>query len=199
MKNRFPFLGIGATERRSALKSYNQSKPWHPQLDELSDFVTACWEIPYREIHYCAQEELFRYRKCWNSEMLPLFEHLITHQSWWDSVDFLASNVLGYHFRKYPEQIRPAVNKWLKGQNLWLMRSTLLFQLRYKAETDEAVLTELVEELADHPDFFIRKAIGWALREYGKTNPAFVTKTVGQVEMSGLSKREATRLLSKAT
>lgn len=197
MKNRFPFIGVDATERREALKSFNQSNPWHPDMNELRAFVLSCWELPWREMHYCGQEELYRHRKHWGATILPLFEHLITNQSWWDSVDYIASKILGHHFQKHPGQIRPAVSKWLKGQNMWLLRCSLLFQLKHKTQTDEALLAELVEKLASHHDFFIRKAIGWALREYGKTNPEFVLNIVSQLEMSGLSKREATRLLNK--
>jgi 3-methyladenine DNA glycosylase AlkD len=108
----------------------------------------------------------------------------------------VAPNIAGAIFRKRPERIADQIESWMNSGNLWLQRSCLLFQLRYRKDTDEALLFDLCKRLSVHKDFFIRKAIGWSLREYSKTNPAAVLDFANTHELSPLSYKEAVRLIS---
>jgi len=117
---------------------------------------------------------------------------MITHQSWWDSVDSTNSFVISKFFLKFPEQIEITTSKWNNSSNKWLQRMSLLFQLTYKAKTNTALLTEYIENCQLEEDFFIRKAIGWALRAYAYTDAKWVIQFVkSHPQLSKLSKREA--------
>jgi 3-methyladenine DNA glycosylase AlkD len=118
-------------------------------------------------------------------------EKLVTTKSWWDTVDFLASNAAGPWFRKFPEKKSEITSRWNASENFWLQRMSILFQLKYKAETDTKILRSYILPLMESKEFFIRKAIGWALREYAKTDPKFVSKLVKELPLSPLSKKEA--------
>jgi 3-methyladenine DNA glycosylase AlkD len=119
-------------------------------------------------------------------------EWMITHNSWWDSVDSTNSHVIGKFFLQFPEYIKPTTSKWNKSSNIWLQRMSILFQLMYKDKTDTILLTKYIENCALEEDFFIRKAIGWALRAYAYKNKKWVIQFVKDHPMlSNLSKREA--------
>ncbi len=96
---------------------------------------------------------------------------MITNKSWWDSIDFIAINLVGEYFKIYPCQIATYVDKWLKSGNIWLQYSAILFQLKYKQNLDTEMLSYVINNLLGSKEFFINKAIGWILREYGKSNP----------------------------
>jgi 3-methyladenine DNA glycosylase AlkD len=123
---------------------------------------------------------------------LNLYEELITQKSWWDTVDALAAWQVGDYFKKYPDQIIPYTNKWMDSGNMWLQRTCLIFQLKYKEETDFELLKSLIIPLSDSKEFFIQKAIGWALREYSKLFPQRVMDFASNQPMAKLSYREAT-------
>ena len=111
------------------------------------------------------------------------------------NLHFIAVNLLGSYFKKYPEQIEIYVEKWLKSNNIWLQRSAVLFQLKYKQQLDTELLSYVINNLLGSKEFFINKAIGWILREYGKTNPKWVLEFIDKTTLSNLSRREAVRLL----
>jgi 3-methyladenine DNA glycosylase AlkD len=117
---------------------------------------------------------------------------MITHNSWWDSVDSTNTHVIGKFFLTYPEFINEYTFKWNCSSNKWLQRMSILFQLMYKAQTNTTLLTEYIEYTQLEEDFFIRKAIGWALRSYANTDAKWVVKFVkSHPQLSNLSKREA--------
>jgi 3-methyladenine DNA glycosylase AlkD len=120
-------------------------------------------------------------------------EFLIVTKPWWDTVDFISSHLVGTLFRNHKELIEELVPKWMKSENIWLQRSVLLFQLKYKKTLDEKILFDTILKLNTSKEFFIQKAIGWALREYGKTNPNAVVAFVDHTPLAPLSKREALR------
>jgi 3-methyladenine DNA glycosylase AlkD len=128
-------------------------------------------------------------------EIISLYEYMIVNKSWWDSVDFLASNLVGPYLMKYPERITELTGEWMRSENIWLQRTCVLFQLKYRDQTDTVLLSSFIEQLKGSKEFFIRKAIGWALREYSKTNPEFVKSFVADQKLSGLSEREALKWL----
>lgn len=120
-----------------------------------------------------------------------MMEFCLTHKSWWDSVDHIASEWLGSYFKQFPEKIAAVTGKWNRSDNIWLQRSSIMFQKSYKKDTDTVLLASYILHCKDSDEFFIRKAIGWALREYSKTDPGWVKKFVQQQALSPLSKREA--------
>ena len=128
---------------------------------------------------------------------VTFIEELIRTRSWWDTVDFLAANVAGKFFRIYPEMIRPVSTRWMDSDNIWLQRSCLLFQLKYRLGTDLDLLYSFIERLKGSDEFFIRKAIGWVLREYSKTDPAAVKNYVNTHNLKPLSRKEALKVISK--
>lgn len=196
MKNKFRFFGIKSVQRKALFREFlNQHPPQKGNRAQMIEFVGECWKLPERELHYCALEWMIRQHKLWQENDLEFFESLVTHQSWWDTVDSIASNVFGPWFRKYPEMIQPTIDRWMAGDNIWLWRCCLLFQLKYKSKTDPELLTDVILKLCDSREFFIRKAIGWILREYAKTDPEFVIHFAQQHSLQPLSYREALKHL----
>ena len=192
MKNRFDFLGIPTPLRRKLCKPlFKEMKP--QSLDW--DFVESCWESPYREMQYVATDYLNMLVEQLTPQDLSRIELLITRKSWWDTIDAL-DKVIGGIFLNFPE-IRPQLIHWSKHDNIWLRRVAIDCQLSLKQQTDQAVLSEVIQNNFGQSEFFINKAIGWALREYGKTNPNWVKNFVQQhrEKMAPLSVREALKRL----
>ncbi|HRN35907.1 MAG TPA: DNA alkylation repair protein [Flavobacteriales bacterium] len=194
MKDRFPFFGLKAPERR-ALQQAHLALHGMSAIEELPGIVRSAFAQPERELHYAAVDLLVRHAKKLGPEHLPLLEELITTQSWWDTVDALAVHVVGAVLKKYPSAIEEWNERWIKSDDLWLNRTAILFQNRWKEDTDQVLLFVNIDRHAAHTDFFIRKAIGWALREYGKTDPGVVLEFVRSRKLSPLSEREAVRNL----
>jgi 3-methyladenine DNA glycosylase AlkD len=119
---------------------------------------------------------------------------MITHKSWWDTVDSV-SHIVGMQFRRYPETREQHLAKWRASNNIWLRRTAILFQLDYKIETDFELLCEIIRENLNSKEFFINKAIGWALRQYARVDPKAVKKFVDSMPLHPLSKREALKNL----
>ena len=156
--------------------------------------MRALWHKPQREFQHVGMELLDRYRKYFGPEITDILVFEITHKSWWDSVDFIASHTVGWAYangRLHKQDIQ----HWNGSEDIWLIRSSIIFQLKYKNQTDWDFLQQMIIPHLPHSDFFIRKAIGWALREYGKSEPQRVLAFVESNEMSGLSQREAIRRL----
>jgi len=196
MKELFPFFGIQAGPRRAVCRQFiNDNKL--PDKNDLFDVIKLLWEQDEREFHHFGAELAFRYKKFAVEEDLEIYKWMITHKSWWDTVDFIASNHVGNYFKKYNQQASGVMKDWLVSENMWLQRTTLLFQLKYKEDTNTRLLTRQIMALKDSKEFFIRKAIGWALREYSKTAPAWVEEFVDNTTMSGLSSREALKVIRR--
>jgi len=126
---------------------------------------------------------------------MPLLEKLITSKSWWDTVDTIAPHPVGKVAKETPSIVDDIIEGWSQSDNLWLCRSAILFQLRYKEETDETALYRYILANAESTEFFIQKAIGWALREYSKTNPSSVRKFIESHTLSKLSIREGSKYI----
>jgi len=189
--NQFEFYGIKTPLRRKICKEFYKKYPIKDHA-ELSNLIKECYAAPQREIHYFAIELLGYHHKIWSPKTILLIEWMITHQSWWDSVDSTNSFVISKFFLKFPEQIEITTSKWNNSSNKWLQRMSLLFQLNYKAKTNTTLLTEYIENCQLEEDFFIRKAIGWALRAYAYTDAKWVIQFVkSHPQLSTLSKREA--------
>lgn len=194
MKNRFDFFGVKSPERKKILSACVQQfgKPRIEQGEELTHLL---WQANERELHYCCQELLKRMKFYQIDSSIELFEWMLTHQSWWDTVDFISSNLVGNFLLEYPEKKQLILPRWNSSSNMWLVRATLIFQLKYKQATDFDLLCALIIPHINSKEFFLQKAIGWALREYAKTNALAVKQFVAAENLAPLSKREALKHL----
>ena len=197
MKCRFEFFGIKAKERRLLL-----STAIVRHKDEVSNnykqIAQELYLLKEREFHMCAMEIFEKYsRKKYIKEDIKIIQYLIETNSWWDTVDYIAKHILGKYLLQFPEEIEIVVSNFLNSRNMWLIRSTILFQLGYKTKTNEELLFRLCKINSTSNEFFIKKAIGWSLREYGKTNPQSVLNFVNSTELKPLSKKEAIRNIMK--
>jgi len=196
MLNRFEFFGIPSPLRKQLTREFITMHGL-PAPEQLTQTVKSVWKLQQRELHYAMMEIASRKPFLVDDNRIELYRFMITTNSWWDTVDYIASNLVGAWLVKHPGQIRATSEEFMNSGNLWLQRTALLFQLKYRLATDFELLSGFIEELADSKEFFIRKAIGWALREYSKTNPETVLKFVATHELSALSKKEALRIIHK--
>ena len=196
MRNLFPFFGIRSPERKQIFRQFIKNESI-PSLADLEKFLKSLYAQPEREFHYFAMELLDKYSIKINEKGVELFEYLIVNNSWWDTVDFIAVNSLSKYFKLNPGLIRPVTAIWIESGNTWLQRSCVLFQLKYRKNTDLDLLYSFIFKLKDSDEFFIQKAIGWVLREYSKINPEEVIRFTGNMVLKPLSKREALRIVIK--
>lgn len=186
MRDQFDFFGIASPVRRKL------DKPFRDAADPLR-LAHECWVRPEREFQYFACDLLTRHAKRLE-DPLPVLRTLITTKPWWDTVDALAANVVGPVVR----EDQTPMDAWIEDPDLWVARTAILHQLRYRDATDPRRLFSYCGRHRGHKDFFIRKAIGWALREYAKTDPEAVSDFVTtHPDLSGLSKREALKNIGR--
>jgi 3-methyladenine DNA glycosylase AlkD len=197
MKNNFPFLGIKNQSRKTILKplcSYYKEEI----KSNFRNITLVLFDKKEREFHYCAMEIIFKeINKKFVKEDIQLIEKLITKNSWWDSVDFLAKYLLGNYLLQFPEKTLPIIERFSNSTNMWLNRSAIIFQLDYKVKTNFDLLKAECEKHKNSKEFFIQKAIGWALRDYSRFNPNGVQDYVNSTQLKPLSQREALRLILK--
>ncbi|GGJ17916.1 DNA alkylation repair protein [Deinococcus roseus] len=188
MKDRFAFLGIKMPERTAL------SRPLVRALEPAEALMAAemLWTLPEREHQYVGVDVLGQHVKALQATDLQRVRSLIQLHSWWDTVDVLASRVVG-HLVRQDADLLPQMDVWSQDQDFWVRRTAILHQLSYKKHTDEARLFAYALHNASDTEFFIRKAIGWALREYAKTSPEKVLQFVqaNRARFSGLTVREA--------
>ncbi len=196
MRDQFQFYGIKSTPRREALKPLFV-KDRLPEAEDLPDIVKELWLLPHREFQLVAIDLLIKRKKQLPESYLAEVEWLITVKSWWDTVDMLASHIVAALFINYPERTQEYIHRWRQSDNIWLRRTTLLYQLKFKQQTDRELLFEIIKENQTEKEFFIQKAIGWVLRELSKTDPAAVVSFIDQQNIQGLAKREGLKWLSK--
>ena len=190
MKGRFDFLGVQTPARRQATVPIMRAFTGHP-LDAAREL----WALPAREYQYVAVDLLRRENRRLSAGDLPALEALVQDKSWWDSVDGLAVTI-GSIVAREP-QLVGRMDALIRAPDFWLRRIALLHQLDWKQDTDAARLFAYCLRCADEREFFIRKAIGWALRQYARTNPVAVRQflTTNREKLSGLSFREASKHL----
>jgi 3-methyladenine DNA glycosylase AlkD len=196
--NQFEFFGLKTPARRALCKEHYKQYPVK-DLKELETIVKECFSLAQREFHYFAIELFGHHKKLWQPSSIKMMEYCLLHKSWWDSVDGMASEWLGPYFKLFPEQIVPVTLKWNLSKNMWLQRSSIMFQKAYKKNTDTALLSKYILNCSRSKEFFIQKAIGWALREYSKTDPKWVVQFVKQHKLASLSAREALKRITDFT
>lgn len=193
MKNNFEYLGIKTPLRKELEKELLKEKSKEALIDK--DFVKMLWNYEYRELQYVGLDYLVKQKKKLQKEDINFIKDLIITKSWWDTIDLIASHLVGELCKKYPELIDEYILDWSKDSNMWLRRTAILTQLKFKSDTKTDILEKLIQANIEDEEFFIRKAIGWALREYSKTNKEWVSEFVANNRLSKLSEKEASKYL----
>lgn len=192
MKDKFEYLGLKRPVRNELQRTFIATRRKEKRLDR--DFIRECWAQPEREFQYLAMDYFRTVVRYAESHDLKLMHDLIIDKSWWDTVDFIASNLVGTLLTSYPE-LQAEVKVWITDSNMWLRRTTLLYQLKYKEETDLQFLEEAIRENLGSKEFFINKAIGWALRQYSKVDSKWVGEIIDKYPLAPLSVREGSKYL----
>lgn len=193
MRGQFEFYGIKTKERRTLLKQALEDNK-EEVITNVRELSFQLYKLPQREFHLSAIEIFDKYlRKTYLESDIDLIEKLISTNSWWDTVDFIAKWILGNYLALYPNMVKTTITRFSNVDNIWLNRSTIISQLGYKHNTNEKLLFKQCIAHKDSNEFFIQKAIGWALREYGKTNPQSVLNFVNSTSLKPLSRKEAIR------
>jgi 3-methyladenine DNA glycosylase AlkD len=193
LKNKFDLMGIQKPERDATLKLFRK-EVFSPSTEgELIDWIHLLWKQPLRDYHYVAMHECEKSRKLLTSPAgVAELENCLLHHQWWDTVDLLAANYIGGYYAKQPfEVLERRAREWIVSPDMWLNRTAILVQLKYKKQTDTGLLREAILPHATSTEFFHQKAIGWALREYAKTDKEWVQRFVEDTPLKPLSKREA--------
>ena len=193
MRHQFPFLGIAGPERNSLYKKYFPEAKKTKMIDW--DFVDTCWEKEPREYQYVAANYLKAMQTYLTKDDLPKLERLVVTKSWWDTVDIL-DRVVGSLVADYPE-LEEVLLKWSLSDNIWLRRVAIDHQLLRKEKTNVQLMEKILLNNLDQTEFFITKAIGWALRDYSKINPEWVARFIekNRKRMAELSIKEASKYL----
>lgn len=195
MKSDLPFHGVRAPEVRSIARSVAREFPFGDREDWAAGVLEIWRGATHREQRYAATEIAIRPpNKRWlDADALPVIEEMIVTGAWWDHVDELAANHMGLMLRRDSAVVGPVMWEWATDEDMWRRRTSILCQLKFAQDTDLDLLTHAIEASMDSTEFFLRKAIGWALRQYAKTDPVWVVGYVDRwaEELSGLSKREA--------
>ncbi len=196
MKTQMPFFGVKSPGVKGVIRTLRQR--FKPSCRaEYETWIQALWAEDEREMKYLAMKMTRAWRGYVDVASLPLFEMLIRDGGWWDFVDEVASHLIGTCLRQSPEVMWPLMDRWIDDDNFWIRRTAIICQLRSKEATDSERLFRYCSERAHEKEFFIRKAIGWALRQYSRTDPEAVRAYLAQMgdKLSGLSRREGGRLL----
>lgn len=202
MKSATPFRGVDGPGQTRIWRELFPAHPL-PTFDDWQAVSLALWRgARFREERYAALAltDLPRYRQFHTPSSLPMIEEMIVTGAWWDFVDALATHHLGNVLRRDPRRVGRLMTRWARGADMWKRRAAILCQIRFRQDTDLDLLYACIEPNLSHRDFFIRKAIGWALRQYAWTDAQEVRRYVraAGARLSPLSVREALKHQSRA-
>ena len=193
MKNKFEFFGVGAPDRNEIWKPYFKEAKKTKKIDW--NFIEICFKHDKRECQYTAAYYLKYMQRFLVEDDIPKLKELVLTKSWWDTVDILDKVIGSIIYNN--KNLYPIILEWSKDDNIWLRRVAIDHQLLRKENTDEQLLEKILINNLNHKEFFVNKAIGWALRDYSKTNPQWVRNfiEVHKENMASLSIREASKYL----
>lgn len=201
MKSELPYYGLKAAAVREVLKPLLKQYTLR-SMEEWDLAIRTLWDtVTHREEWYAAIG-IARYgrNRKWRSspDALPLYDHMIRNGAWWDVCDEIAHHLVGEVLMAHREEVSAVMRAWSTDEHLWIRRCSILSQGKHKEQTDPALLRDCILSSIDDTDFFSRKAIGWALRDFSRIDPAWVVSIVDEFEdrLSGLTKREALRHIS---
>ncbi|MEX1189720.1 MAG: DNA alkylation repair protein [Bacteroidia bacterium] len=194
MKDNFLFYGIPKPQRALLAKDFfiNYGVPNENQFRSV---VHLLWDEPYRELHYLAMDILYRNRKHFQAEDIFLFEELMRTHSWWDSIDYISPTLCFNLFAKFPHIKESTLKRWNLESDFWIRRASIIAQLKEKDKIDRQLQLNLISTQLNEKEFFIRKAIGWSLREMAKTYPETVLRFANSNHLSKLSRKEALKYI----
>jgi 3-methyladenine DNA glycosylase AlkD len=191
MKNLFPYYGLQKPVRAVLQKSFIDSSK-ALSMEDVHLIVRQLWALPERELQYLAMDTLYANKRKWNDATLDLFEELVVTKSWWDTVDLLASKMIGPYIKKDYDKYRSRINNYMRSKDMWLNRTAIIHQLTYRSDIKLEVLETSILNVIHQKEFFLQKAIGWSLRQHAKTDANYVQAFVStHHQMSNLAKREA--------
>lgn len=197
MKGKFEYFGIKSVQRRALFNAvFIKKEVTSPEM--LIHLVDTLWAAPEREAQYIAMDILDKFKPWMDAKMLPHIERWISQKSWWDSVDHLAAHQVGPILSTMDQgQRRDIIERYLASDFLWLQRTAIIFQLFYKEKTDTNLLEDAIFATMEEKDFFIRKAHGWALRQYSRTDKVFVADFIDKYrdQLSPLAIREGSKYI----
>ncbi len=194
MKGQFEYYGLKSPHRREVTNDIVlESKKLNDH--DFKSFINLCWNDPHREPQYVAMESMKRRMNKMDESYIEFTIKLIESKSWWDTVDFLASTIFGKLMARFPEQNAMVPDRLIASDNMWLKRTAIIYQLKYKDEVDFARLKKYILSTKGSKEFFINKATGWALRQYSRFNRDAVYEFIHSNELSALTKREGTKYL----
>lgn len=196
MKHRFDYFGLPTPLRRALQKPLFAPLGKTPPAGWLIDVAEALWAFPERECQYAACDLLVKFAGRLSADEEPRLAACVRARAWWDTVDMLATRVFGPLVARDPALLR-VMDRYATHDDLWLRRVAILYPLHFKAETDTERLTRILDANLGHPDFFIRKAMGWVLRQVARTDPVWVrlyVATRGE-RVAPLTRREALKHL----
>ncbi len=197
MKTTMPFYGIQKTERNRVNREIK--KRFVPKdRRQYHTIIKALWKLPYREEKYTSIEYAKQSDEFISLESLPVFELMIRQGQWWDFVDDIAIKLVGRVLYKDRKKMKPILDRWIVDDDLWIRRTAIISQIHHKKETDQEQLFRYCLKCIDEKDFFIRKAIGWALRDFSKTDEKPVKQFLikHKDQLSGLSFREGSKYVT---
>ena len=197
LKTDMPFYGVQTPARRALGRDLRKQFP--PQsAAEYRSQIEALWQLPHREEKYLAIGVAAAHRDFITFEQIDLYQRLVSEGAWWDLVDAVASGIIGKVVLNERSRMRPLLDEWIDCDDMWLRRTAIICQLEHKDQTDVDMLFDYCRRRSFEKEFFIRKAIGWALRQYARTDPEAVTGFLieHREQLSGLSFREAAKHLS---
>jgi len=198
MKTSQPFYGVQAGPRR---KSFKQVAKNFKDLtrQEYEQVIFELWNGEYREDMYQALEVAEHYKAYRDLASWPIYDRLVKTAPHWDTLDWIAGKIVSPLVLQHRE-LEERLVEWSKDNNFWVRRASLLAHLHHKEQTNKALLADTILTLAHEEEFFIRKAIGWILRDYSYANPEWVETFVNEheTELSGLSKREALKQINRS-
>ncbi len=197
MKTEMPFYGIQKTERN--LVNRELKKQYRPKdRRQYNTIIKALWKLPHREEKYTAIQYAKQTDEFISSESFSIFELMIRQGQWWDFVDDIAIRLVGRMLFKERKKMKMILDRWIVDDDLWIRRSAIISQILHKDQTDEEQLFRYCLKCIHEQDFFIRKAIGWALRDYSKTNEKPVREFLinNRDQLSGLSFREGSKYVT---
>jgi len=194
LKNKFLHYGLKKPLRAEIIKAFVEEHDL-PKGEELKKVVRELWKEKHRESHHAAMDLMELQVKKLDETFLAFFEELLPQNAWWDTVDVLSPRLTGRLLKRFPHLIEQYPKRWIRIDNFWMQRAAILFQLKYREQTDADLLFEFILEVADSKEFFLQKAAGWSLRQYGRYNPEAVRHFIANHTLSKLTVREGSKYI----
>lgn len=193
MRNMFDFYGLPTPKRKEVYNDFIKSEKKSKKVDW--DFLDTCYEDNHREFQYLVYDYLLTMKQYVSYEDISKIQNYITNKSWWDTIDFLCKVIGDVGTRD--SRVKNLMIEWSKNENIWIKRTAIEHQLCLKEKTDTELLEQIIVNCFGSDEFFINKAIGWALRDYSKTNPKWVKDFVNKYndKMDTLSIKEASKYI----